>query len=138
MVNLVIVSHSRKLAEGVCDVARQMASDAMLILAVGGIADAAAAGDDHIALGTEAPAIAQAICDAMGSDGVLVLIDMGSAAFAAEAALQTLPKEMRSRVLISNAPLVEGAIVAAVEASLGRSLQEVNAAAEAAAQMLKR
>lgn len=138
MVNLVIVSHSRKLAEGVCEVARQMASREMRIEAVGGIADLSEPGAPQVALGTDALAIAQAITAALSVEGVLILVDMGSACFAAEEAVEMLPDQLRPLAHISNAPLVEGAIVAAVEASLGKSLAQVNAAAEEAGRMPKR
>ncbi len=62
---------------------------------------------------------------------MLILVDLGSAILSAETALELLPDEQRERCLISNAPLVEGAVVAALEASLGHSLEDVNRAAEA-------
>jgi len=65
-------------------------------------------------------------------DGVLLLMDVGSAVMSAEIALEMLPEARRRNCLLSNAPLVEGAIVAALHASLGEPLQAVNAQAEAA------
>src|SRR5205823_9299748 len=65
-----------------------------------------------------------------GPDGVLVLLDLGSAVLAAEMALEFLDSEQQQRVLLSFAPLVEGAVAAAIEASLGHSLMEVKQAAE--------
>ncbi len=62
---------------------------------------------------------------------MLILVDLGSAILSAETALELLPDEQRERCLISNTPLVEGAVVAALEASLGHSLEDVNRAAEA-------
>jgi len=138
MVNLVIVSHSRRLAEGVCEVARQMADDQMLIVPVGGIREHPDSAETEWLLGTNAVEIAQTIEETMRADGVLVLVDLGSACFAAEEALEMLPVEMQMQTLISNAPLVEGAIVAAVEASMGRTLPEVNIAAEEACRTPKR
>lgn len=133
MVGLLIVSHSHRLAEGVAELAGQMAGGEVRIAAVGGLRDG-----DGVVLGTDAVRIAEAIhahwCDA----GMLLLVDMGSAVLSAEQALELLPPELGSRCLISNAPLVEGAVVAALEASLGHTLSEVNAAAEAACTMRKR
>ena len=59
-------------------------------------------------------------------------MDLGSAVMSAELALEMLPEQRRQKCLLSNAPLVEGAIVAALHASLGEPLQAVNAVAEAA------
>jgi dihydroxyacetone kinase DhaKLM complex PTS-EIIA-like component DhaM len=122
------------LAEGVRELARQMADSRVLIGAAGGIQDEW--GDE--VLGTDALEIARLVRSCADCDDVLLLVDMGSAVFAAEQALDLLPPDIRARCLISNAPLVEGAIVAAVEASLGRDLRTVNSAAEAAGTMAKR
>ncbi len=130
---MVIVSHSQKLADGVKELADQMACDEMTIVPVGGLIDEH--GRYH--LGTDAKRIAQAIQDAWSEDGVLILLDLGSAVLSTEVALEMLPPEMRRRCHMSNAPLVEGAIVAALEASLGRSLEEVNQAAESALNLRK-
>lgn len=128
-VGIVIVSHSRKLAEGVCEVAEQMAGGFVAIRAVGGTADGS--------LGTNPDGIRDALAVADGGDGILVLMDLGSAVMSAETALELAGNSISSRVILSNAPLVEGAIVAAVEASIGRSLDEVAAAALDARQMTK-
>lgn len=133
MVNLVIVSHSRQLALGAREIALQMAGSEVTIGAVGGLDE----GDDYV-LGTDAVQIAAAVQENWCEEGVLLLVDMGSAVMSAEQALEFLPPEMAARCLISNAPLVEGAIVAALEAGMGRSLEEVNAAAETACVLPKR
>lgn len=125
MIGIVIVSHSYQLAEGVREVADQMAGGEITIVAAGGLPD----GDGYI-LGTEPMRIQAAIDEAWSDDGVLILLDMGSAVFCAEMAVEMLPAERQTKCLLSNAPLVEGAIVAALQASLGQSLQEVNDAAE--------
>ncbi len=133
MIGLVIVSHSHRLAQGVQELADQMSTDDITIVAAGGLMDEH--GAFHI--GTDAVRIAQAIQEAWSEDGVLILLDMGSAVLSTEVALEMLPPAMRERCRMSNAPLVEGAIVAALEASLGRSLEEVNQAAEAASHLQK-
>lgn len=134
MVTLIIVSHSLMLAQGVCELAQQMAGDQVRIAGVGGLQN----GDGTAALGTDVVRIAQAISENWSPQGVLLLVDMGSAVLSAELALDLLSAEQRAVCLISNAPLVEGAIVAAVEASLGGSLVHVNTAAEMAGQISKR
>ncbi|MDE0432224.1 MAG: dihydroxyacetone kinase phosphoryl donor subunit DhaM [Caldilineaceae bacterium] len=126
MIGLVIVSHSAKLAAGVQELAAQMAGDQVGISQAGGLSD------DGEQLGTDAFKILSAIEDVWCEDGVLLLMDLGSAIMSAELALEMLPAQQRQNCLLSNAPLVEGAIVAALHASLGEPLQAVNAVAEAA------
>jgi len=128
-VGLVIVSHSQQLADGVREVAAQMAGNEVIIRAAGGAADGS--------LGTNAEAIARAITEADRGDGVLVLMDLGSAVLSAETALEMLDQDVDRNVRLSNAPLVEGAVVAAVEASIGRTLDEVADAALDARDMTK-
>jgi dihydroxyacetone kinase phosphotransfer subunit len=129
VIGIVIVAHSAKLAEGVKEMADQMAKGLVPIAAAGGV-------DDHT-LGTNADRIYEAIQQVYRDEGVLVLFDLGSALFSTQIALERLDPERQARVLLSEAPLVEGAIVAAVEASLGHDLATVNAAAVAAKDMQK-
>ncbi len=133
-VGLVIVSHSAKLAAGIVELAGQMTQEAAPIAAAGGAADEV--------LGTSPDKILAAIDAVAGPDGVLILLDLGSAILSAEMALEMLEPERREHIALSFAPLVEGAVAAALEASLGRSLGEVRQAAENTArreqlQMLK-
>ncbi len=125
MVGLVIVSHSATLAEGVAELARGMGAEVPIELA-GGI-DA-----PEPALGTDATQVLEAIERADQGDGVLVLMDLGSAVLSAEMAMDLLPEERRERVVLSEAPLVEGAVAAAVTAKLGASLADVAAEARGA------
>lgn len=129
LVGLVVVSHSRRLAEGIVELAGQMAGPDVRLIAVGGTADGS--------LGTDAEAIAAAILAAARGAGVLVLCDLGSAILATEAALELLGEEVAGRVRLSGGPIVEGAVVAAVQASIGQDLDDVLLAAEAAAQLDK-
>jgi PTS hybrid protein len=124
MIGIVIVSHHPKIAEGVRDLAKEMTQGKVTITAAGGV--------DDTAIGTNVERIYQAMLTASSEDGVLVLMDLGSAVLSTQAAVEMLPEEDRSRVRLSNAPLVEGAIVAAVEASIGNDLAQVNEAAEKA------
>jgi multiphosphoryl transfer protein len=125
MVGLVIVSHSATLAEGVAELARGMGAEVPIELA-GGI------DDPEPALGTDATRVLEAIERADQGDGVLVLMDLGSAVLSAEMALDLLPPERRERVVLSEAPLAEGAVAAAVTAKLGASLADVAAEARGA------
>lgn len=122
MVGLVIVSHSSKIAEGVKDLAREMAGPALPILDAGGLDDGS--------LGTDAFRIKAAIEEADRGSGVIVLADLGSALMSTETAIEFLrDEESQIRVAIADAPLVEGAISAAVTASAGGSLEETLTAA---------
>ncbi|HJT59396.1 MAG TPA: phosphoenolpyruvate--protein phosphotransferase [Ktedonobacteraceae bacterium] len=121
-VGLVIVSHSTQLAAGVAELAGQMVQGNVPIAAAGG-------GPDGV-LGTATDKILAAIQSLGNANGVLVLLDLGSAILSTEMALEMLDEEQRERVRISFAPLVEGAVVAALEASLGHSLAQVQQAAE--------
>jgi PTS hybrid protein len=121
LVSLVLVSHSRKLAEGLQEMVEQVAGPEVRVTVAGGTEDGR--------LGTSAPAITEAIRMVDDGHGVLVLIDLGSAALSADLALEDLEPAQRGRVRISPAPFVEGAILAAVEATLGSDLDAVAAAA---------
>lgn len=121
-VGLVIVAHSAQLAAGVVELAGQMTQGKTPIAAAGGALDDV--------LGTSADKILAAIQSVDGPDGVLVMLDLGSAILSAEMALEMLSDEQRQRVRLTYAPLVEGAVAAALEASLGRSLAQVRRVAE--------
>jgi len=125
MIGLVIVSHSQTLAEGVMELAGQMTQGKVVMEAAGGIDDP----DNPI--GTDPMKVMAAIESVVESaeDGVLVIMDLGSALMSAETALDFLPDEVREKVMLCSAPVVEGTMAAAVQASVGASLAE--AAAEA-------
>lgn len=126
-VGLVVVSHSSQIAEGTAELAGQMAGPDVRIVPAGGMEDGA--------IGTDAARIAVAIGEADAGSGVVVLADLGSAVLATRTALELLgnPENVR----LSRGPIVEGAIIAAVQASTGSSLDEVLEAAEGAASLPK-
>ncbi len=126
MVGLVIVSHSAKLAEGVAELARGMGGPDIPLRATGGL------DLPDRPLGTDAALVLKAIDEVYSDDGVVVLMDLGSAVLSAEMALDMLPPERRTHVVLCEAPLVEGAIAAAVQARLGSPLAEVIAEARGA------
>lgn len=123
MVGLVIVSHSRLLAEGLLLLARQIAPPAAKI------AIAAGSGEGHQELGTDALEIAEAIRSVDSADGVVVLMDLGSAVLSAELALEFLSEEERHRVRLCAAPLVEGTLAAAAQLATDADLDRVCAEA---------
>jgi phosphoenolpyruvate---glycerone phosphotransferase subunit DhaM len=126
-VGLVVVSHSRLIAEGTAELAAQMAGPDVRIVPAGGMADGA--------IGTDAARIAEAIGEADTGAGVVVLADLGSAVLSTRTALELLDDP--TAVRLSKGPIVEGAVMAAVQASTGSPLDEVLAAAESAATLSK-
>ncbi|MFY1028063.1 PTS mannose transporter subunit IID [Actinobacillus seminis] len=127
MVNLVLVSHSPKLAEGLADITRQMAGEGCKIAVAAGIDDA------NNPIGTDATKIMSAIEEVYSPDGVVIFVDLGSAILSAKTALDLLDPEITKHVVISYASLVEGAFAAAVSAASGDDLQTVLAEANNAA-----
>ena len=113
MVGIVIVSHSQKLAEGVVELAKMMAANAPV---------AAAGGLDDGNFGTSYEKISAAIESVYSSDGVAILMDMGSAVMTTEMVLEDLE---RNNVKMLDCPLVEGAVLAAVESVGGISLDDL-------------
>lgn len=122
-VGVVFVSHSARIADGLVELARQMAPSAALV---------AAGGTDDGRIGTSFDLVSAAIGEADAGDGVVVLCDLGSAILTAETALDFLDDDARARVRIVDAPLVEGGVAAAVAAEAGDPLDQVVSAAESA------
>jgi phosphoenolpyruvate-protein phosphotransferase/dihydroxyacetone kinase phosphotransfer subunit len=119
MVSIVIVSHSAKLAEGVRDLAAQMVQGRVPLAVAGGTDDPANP------MGTDATKVQAAIESVYSPDGVLVLMDLGSALLSAEMALEFFSPEQRGHIYVCAAPLVEGCVAAAVQASLGADIHQV-------------
>ena len=122
IVAVVIVSHSPKVAEGAADMVRQMVGDDVPCAWTGG--------NPVGGLGTDAVKIRDAIEQVWNMAGVAVFVDLGGAEMNAEMAIEMLEPERAARVRICTAPIVEGAVVGATEASGGASLEAVCAAAE--------
>ncbi|WP_138445193.1 dihydroxyacetone kinase phosphoryl donor subunit DhaM [Sinomonas susongensis] len=122
-VGLLIVSHSARLAEGVVELAEQMARSVPLV---------AAGGTDDGGVGTSFEKVMKGIAEADHGAGVVVIADLGSAIMTAESVLEFLDDEQRSRVRIADAAIVEGAVAAAVAAESGAGLDAVVRAAEEA------
>ncbi|UOM35776.1 dihydroxyacetone kinase phosphoryl donor subunit DhaM [Acuticoccus sp. I52.16.1] len=121
-VAIVIVSHSADVAKGAADMVRQMVGEEVRVACAGGTADGG--------LGTDVAAIMAAIEEVWTEKGVAVLVDLGGAETNSEMAIEMLPEDRGARVAILNAPVVEGAVMAATEASGGSSLEEVRQTAE--------
>jgi PTS hybrid protein len=121
-VGIVIVSHSPKVAEGACEMVRQMVGDSIPIAYTGG--------DPDGRLGTSVEGIMAAIERAWSPAGVAILVDLGGAETNSEMAVEMLPEDRRGKVVVCNAPIVEGAVITAAEASGGSSLDTVKRTAE--------
>ena len=121
-VGIVIVSHSKDIAKGTADMVRQMVGSEVKVAFCGG--------NPVGGLGTKVPSIMEAIDDAWSPKGVAVFVDLGGAETNSEMAVETLQPEQRNLVVVCNAPIVEGAVMAATEAAGGSSLDLVRAVAE--------
>ncbi|NLM74064.1 MAG: PTS-dependent dihydroxyacetone kinase phosphotransferase subunit DhaM [Clostridiaceae bacterium] len=113
MVGFVIVSHSQKLAESVVELTGAMAPGAK-IAAAGGLEDGS--------FGTSFDRISNAVNEVYSDDGVIVLMDMGSAVMTTEMVLESMPER---KIKMADCPLVEGAIIGTISAISGRSLEAV-------------
>ncbi|MDM7885213.1 dihydroxyacetone kinase phosphoryl donor subunit DhaM [Curtobacterium sp. RHCKG23] len=122
-VGILVVSHSVAIATGTVELARQMAADVPLV---------AAGGTDDGGIGTSFEAITDGIEELAAADAVVVLCDLGSAYLTTDTALDFLDDEARARVHVSQAPLVEGTVAAAVAAQTGGDAEAVLAAAASA------
>ena len=121
-VGIVIVSHSADVARGAADMVRQMVGADVPLAWCGG--------NSSHGLGTNVEAVLHAIDVAWSERGVAVLVDLGGAETNTEMAIEMMPLQKRSRIVICNAPIVEGAVMAATESSGGASLERVRHAAE--------
>jgi len=121
-VGIVIVSHSPKIAEGAADMVRQMVGASVPLAWTGGNPDGG--------LGTDVAAIIAAIDRAWSAAGVAILVDLGGAETNSEMAIEMLDAARRAKVVVCEAPIVEGAVMAATEASGGATLEAVRRTAE--------
>ena len=121
-VGIVIVSHSADVARGTASMVEQMVGREVPLGWCGG--------DPGGGLGTNVEAILNAIEAAWSERGVAILVDLGGAETNSEMAIEMLPAGRRERVVVCNAPIVEGAVMAATEAASGASLDAVRRTAE--------
>jgi PTS hybrid protein len=121
-VGIVIVSHSPKVAEGAADMVRQIVGTSVPLAWAGGNPDGG--------LGTDVAAILDSIKRAWSDAGVAILVDLGGAETNSEMAIEMLDEHRRGRVVVCEAPIVEGAVMAATESSGGSSLETVRRTAE--------
>jgi phosphoenolpyruvate---glycerone phosphotransferase subunit DhaM len=123
-VGLILVSHSASIAQGVAELVAQVAGEEVPIVAIGGASDGS--------LGTDGGKVLEALREAATGHGAVVLMDLGSSVLAVRAAQGELSPAELERVVVADAPLVEGALAAGVVASTGASAHEVATAAQEA------
>ncbi|MDX6490909.1 MAG: phosphoenolpyruvate---glycerone phosphotransferase subunit DhaM [Gaiellaceae bacterium] len=128
-VGLVLVSHSASIADGLAELVAQVAGPDVPIIAAGGGPDGS--------LGTDGAKVSRALQDAAQGSGAVVLMDLGSSVLSVRAAMAELDDETSERLVVADAPLVEGAIAAGVTASTGATAEEVAAAAREARSVVK-
>ncbi|OZG75448.1 PTS mannose transporter subunit IID [Hahella sp. CCB-MM4] len=121
-IGIVIVSHSALVAEGTAIMAFQIAGDSVPIAWCGGNIEGG--------LGSNADEIFNAINRAWSDKGVAIFVDLGSTEMNSQIAIDNLEQDKQKKVLIMNAPLVEGVIVASAKASGGESLKALKKAVE--------
>lgn len=113
MVGFVIVSHSKRLAEGVLDLTKMMAPDAKV---------AAAGGMEDGGFGTSFEKIQNAIEEVYSEDGVIVLMDMGSAVMTTEMVIEAMEGK---KIRMADCPVAEGAVTGTVDARIGMGIDEI-------------
>ncbi len=126
MVGIVIVSHSPDLANGVVTLAAELAGPEVRMQAVGGGPDGS--------LGTDGERVREAIRTVDAGDGVILLGDLGSAILTIKHVLES---RANNHARLVDAPLVEGAVAAAVTASAGLGIDDVENSAKEAGDAVK-
>ncbi len=124
MISIVVVSHSQKAAEGAVEIAQEMNMGGVRILAAGGVGDGS--------IGTNPTLIQAALEEVADSDAILLFADLGSAILSAEMAVEMLDPDVARKVRIVDAPVVEGTVVAAIQAGLSDDVNEIVETAEGA------
>lgn len=126
MIGILIVSHSGEAANGIAKIAREMSGQ-------GCVPVAGVGGNESGGLGISIPKVYQALLEMLAdSDGVLVVPDIGSSVLSSRGAIGMLSPDDAARVAVANAPILEGAMLAAIESAAGSELAAVEAAAEEA------
>ncbi|QSG05348.1 dihydroxyacetone kinase phosphoryl donor subunit DhaM [Halapricum desulfuricans] len=131
MIGLLIVSHSGQAAAGIREIAMEMGGDEETIAAVGG--------DPDGGIGTSIDEIQAALSDLLeATDGVVVLVDLGSAVMNAETAIEMVEADTDAEIEIADAPIVEGALNAAASATSPKAtVESVRESAEEAREISK-
>lgn len=117
MIGIVIVSHSSKVAEGIKDIADQMNDGSVTLIAAGGA--------DNGRIGTNTLKILEALEQLKDSKSILVFVDLGSASMSSQMAIDMLDEEIKNKIMIVDAPLIEGVIAATIQATTTDDIESV-------------
>lgn len=115
MINLLIASHSKKLAEGLREILIQMAPNVNILVS---------GGDKDGNIGSNFNEINQ-IINEYSTDGLVIFFDLGSSMMNCQMAIDMLDDEKKSKVYLAGTPIVETSVQIAVEASAGQSLEKI-------------
>lgn len=117
MIGVVLVSHSKKITEGIKEMVMEMAGEESRVLSAGGTDDGR--------LGTSAPLIMDNINKCSDCDKILIFCDLGSSVLSSEMAIELLDEEMSKKCILVDGPIVEGALVASVQATVTNDVNEI-------------
>lgn len=129
MAGIVVVSHSSKIAEGVVELVEQMTQGRIRLKAAGGTEDNR--------IGTDAMKIQKAILEVDDGTQVLIFMDLGSAIMSAEMALDFLEEDLKKRVTLVDAPLVEGVLAGSIQATITEDIEEIIKVAKGSKNLIK-
>lgn len=129
MVGIVVVSHSSKIAEGIVELVEQMTQGRITLKAAGGTEDGR--------IGTDAMKIQKAILEIDANNQILIFMDLGSAIMSAETALDFMEEDLRRKVTLVDAPLVEGVLAAAIQATITENVEEIIKVAKGSKNLVK-
>lgn len=116
MINILIASHSKKLAEGLREILIQMAPNVNILVS---------GGDKDGNIGSNFDEINQIINEYATNDGLVIFFDLGSSMMNCQMAIDMLDDEKKSKVYLAGTPIVETSVQIAVEASAGQSLDKI-------------
>lgn len=116
MINILLTSHSKKLADGLREILIQMAPDVKIL---------ASGGDRDGNIGSNFDEINELINKYAKDDGLIIFFDLGSSMMNCQMAIDMLDEEKKSKVYLSGTPLIETSVQVAVNASSGETLDEI-------------
>ncbi len=116
MINILLASHSKKLADGLREILIQMAPDVKIL---------ASGGDKDGNIGSNFDEINELINKYAKDDGLIIFFDLGSSMMNCQMAIDMLDEEKKSKVYLSGTPLIETSVQVAVNASSGETLDEI-------------
>ncbi|MDU2582124.1 MAG: dihydroxyacetone kinase phosphoryl donor subunit DhaM [Anaerococcus hydrogenalis] len=115
MINILLASHSKKVAEGLREILVQMAPDVNIQVS---------GGDNEGNIGSNFEEINEIINKYATDDGLVIFFDLGSSMLNCQMAIDMLDEEKKSKVYLSGTPIVETSVQVAVNASAGQTLEE--------------